>query len=70
MLSNNTSLLQVVKIVRADGTPDSINLQPNVRKVTPPKGSTIDPVAYSSYVGVIGGIEKYAPPAPPAVTTN
>jgi hypothetical protein len=70
MLSNKTSQMQVVKIIRADGTPDSINLQPNVRNVTPPKGSIIDPIQYSSYVGVIGGIENYAPPASPAVTTN
>lgn len=59
MLSNKTSHLQVVKIIRKDGVSDSINLQPNVRKVELEEGTTIDPIQYSTYVGKIGGIENY-----------
>lgn len=59
-LINKTPVSQVVKIVLADGTPDSINLQPRSRAL-PPEGATIDPTEYSSYVGKILNIELYKP---------
>ncbi len=60
MLVNKTAVTQIVKIQLADGTKDSINLQPRGRAV-PPKGSIIDPKVYPTYLSTVQGVEDYAP---------
>jgi len=49
VLINKSNATREVELIMADGSVDSINLQPNGGRVTPPPGSKINPAKEASY---------------------
>jgi hypothetical protein len=71
-LINRTKVLQTVEIVLANGTPDSVNLQP-LSRADLPRGATVNPKKIEVYKPIIKVVEDVvAPPlaTPPARIDN